>query len=377
MIAIPNHHFFQWVNQLEHSGYEVYWFDSTDGGTMVNKIEWIHQIKGWKLKYDFPFRYFIKIKFPRIYERIQKYNERKISAVFEKVINEIKPDIVHCFEMRLAGFPILEVMEQRPNLKFIYSSWGSDLFSYKELGLKKSQVLQFLSRVDYLITDCKRDYGIAIQNGFKNTFLGIYPGNGGLDIDEKFIQAIEKRDVIIIKGYEDGVGKALKVIEALELTSLELLKKLEIIIYSADSLVIKRVENSKFLSSLKVKIFQRGEFIANSDLLQLMGKSIIHIANSISDGMPNALLEAMGMGAFPIQSNPGKVSEEVITHGINGFLIENPFDSNEIAKWIKQALENKELKANAQKYNIDFVNKNYNRENLKQDIVLLYSDVLS
>jgi hypothetical protein len=28
--------------------------------------------------------------------------------------------------------------------------------------------------------------------------------------------------------------------------------------------------------------------------------------------MPNALLEAMGMGAFPIQSNPGKVSEEVI-----------------------------------------------------------------
>jgi hypothetical protein len=42
------------------------------------------------------------------------------------------------------------------------------------------------------------------------------------------------------------------------------------------------------------------------------GQSILHIGNSISDGMPNALLEAMGMGAFPIQSNPGKVSEEVI-----------------------------------------------------------------
>ena len=57
-----------------------------------------------------------------------------------------------------------------------------------------------------------------------------------------------------------------------------------------------------------------------------MGKSGIHIANSISDGMPNALLEAMGMGAFPIQSNPGKVSEEVITHGKNGFLIEDQND---------------------------------------------------
>jgi hypothetical protein len=40
-------------------------------------------------------------------------------------------------------------------------------------------------------------------------------------------------------------------------------------------------------------------------------QSVLHIGNSISDGMPNALLEAMGMGAFSIQSNPGKVSEEV------------------------------------------------------------------
>lgn len=377
MVAIPNHHFFQWVDQLKDSGYEVFWFDSTDGGNRVNRIDWVHQIKGWKLKYDYPFRHLVKSKFPRIYGRIQKHNERKITTVFEKVINELKPDIVHCFEMRLTGLPLLKIMEQKPNLKFIYSSWGSDLFYYKELGLQKKQVLEFLSRVDYLITDCKRDYEIAIQNGFKNTFLGVYPGNGGLAIDDKFIQVIEKRDVIIIKGYDDGVGKALKIIEAIELTPLELLRKSEIIIYSADSLIIKRVKNSDFFSSLKVKIYKRGEFILNSDLLQLMGRSIIHIANSISDGMPNALLEAMGMGAFPIQSNPGNVSEEVIAHGVNGFLISNPLDIHEIAGWIEKALLNNQLREEAQTYNVDFVSKNYNRENLKQDIVQLYKGILS
>jgi hypothetical protein len=60
MIAIPNHHFFQWVNQLKESGYEVYWFDSTDGGNKVDRIDWVYQIKGWKLKYNYPLRHFFK-----------------------------------------------------------------------------------------------------------------------------------------------------------------------------------------------------------------------------------------------------------------------------------------------------------------------------
>ena len=376
MVAIPNHHFFQWVNQLKDSGHEVYWFDITDGGKKVNKIDWVCQIKGWKLKFKYPLRYFIKKKFPEIYKVIQKYNERKIATVFEKVLSDIQPDIVHCFEMKLAGLPILEIMKLKPKLKFIYSSWGSDMFSYNELGIKKNQVIKFLSRVDYLLTDCKRDFEIAKQNSFNNTFLGSYIGNGGLTINEQYIETIINRNIILIKGYDDGVGKALKIIEAIELLPIKLFDNIEIIIYSSDLLVKERVENSSFFASLKVKIYTRGEFISNPDLLKLMGKSIIHIANSISDGMPNALLEAMGMGSFPIQSNPGKVSEEVISHGINGFLIENPLDIKEIANWIEKALENKKLRENAQKYNVDFVNKNYNRENLKQEIVKLYQDIL-
>ena len=377
MVAIPNHHFFQWVNQLKDSGYEVYWFDVTDGGDKVDRVDWVHQIKGWKLKFNYPFRYFIKNNWPRIYKGIQKHNERKIATAFTKVINKIQPDMVHCFEMRLAGLPILEIMEQdKPNLKFIYSSWGSDVYFFKELGVSVEQFERFLTRVDYLITDCKRDYEIVKQNGFKNVFFGVYPGNGGLTVEEKYIQATKERNVLIIKGYEDGVGKALKVIEAIELLPLKLVQKLEIIIYSADIAVKERIENSAFFASLKVKIYVRGEFMTNSNLLQLMGKSLLHIANSTSDGMPNVLLEAMGMGAFPIQSNPGKVSEEVITHGVNGFLISNPLDIHEIAGWIEKALLNKQLSEEAQTYNINLVSKNYNRDNLKQDIVQLYKDIL-
>jgi glycosyltransferase involved in cell wall biosynthesis len=109
--------------------------------------------------------------------------------------------------------------------------------------------------------------------------------------------------------------------------------------------------------------------------LQLMGSGVLHIANSISDGLPNVLIEAMGMGAFPIQSNPGKVSEEVIAHGMNGFLIENPMDSIEIAKWIEIALLNPALRASAQEFNVDFVAKSYNRSQLEKEIKELYESI--
>lgn len=375
MVAIPNHHFFQWVNQLKESGYEVYWFDITDGGPEVSRISWVKQIKSWKLRWNFPFRDTIKKQLPKLYTRINEYNERKVSVVFEQKLNEIQPDIVHCFEMRLSGFPILEIIEKRPNLKFIYSSWGSDIFYYKELGIQEKQFKRFLARVDYIITDCKRDYHIAKNNGYKHSLFSVIIGNGGLQIEQENIKNIEQRNVIMVKGYEDGVGKALQIIEALEQLPIALFEGFEIIIYSANNSVKQHVEASSFFSQLTFKLFTRGQFVANKELLKIMGKSIIHVANSLSDGLPTSSVEAMGMGAFPIQSNPGKVTEEVITHGVNGFLIENPNDVEVIANLIKIAIENQEMRVKAQEYNVNFVQQNYNREMLQKEIIDLYQSI--
>ncbi|QSW87490.1 glycosyltransferase family 4 protein [Flavobacterium endoglycinae] len=377
MTAIPNHHFFQWVNQLENSGHEVCWFDITDGGPKVERIKWVNQIKGWKLRFDYPFRHTIKNKFPSLYRFIQKYNERNVQEVFRKILNEFQPDIVHCFEMKLAGLPILPIIEQYPNIKLIYSSWGSDLYFYNQLGLTKDEVQQFLTRTDYLITDCRRDYEIALQNDFKNTFLGVFPGNGGITLEKEFIKNVNERENILIKGYDDEIGKAIKIIEALELVPVDVIKKFKIIVYSTDTVVKKRIEESEHFNSFEIKIIDRHGFISNAELLKLMGNSIIHIANSISDGMPNVLLEAMGMGAFPIQSNPGKVAEEVLENGINGYLINDPLDTTAIAKLIESAVSNTELRKTAQEYNTKFIADKYNRKKLKEEILQLYTDVLS
>lgn len=369
MVSIPNHHFFQWVDQLKDCGHDVIWFDASGGGSHVERINWVNQIKDWKLKWNFPKRHSLKQYFPLFYKGIQKWNERDITDVFENIIQEYQPDIVHSFEMHIAGLPILAVMQKHKDIPFIYSSWGSDMFYYSQLGIAKSQVSNFLDRVNYLITDCHRDYKIALENGYKNTFLGVYPGNGGIAIDTTKIKDTQQRKTIMIKGYDDGVGMALKVIQALELISISLIENYSIVVYSADASIIQHLKSATYFESLKVRVIKRGEFISNSKLLEIMGQSVLHIGNSISDGMPNALLEAMGMGAFPIQSNPGKVSEEVIKEGVNGLLINDPFDTQEIADGIELVILNLEMRAQAQVYNVDFIQNNYNRLALKKEII--------
>lgn len=372
LVAIPNHHFFQWVNQLRESGYDVYWFDSTDGGGFVENISWVKQLNGWKLKWNYPFRYRIKKHLPTIYSFLEKYTVNKVEIVFDEILNEIQPNIVHCFEMRLAGLPILSVM-QKNKIPFVYSSWGSDMFVYQNLGLTTDEVKIFLDRVGYLVTDCKRDFQIAKGLGFKNHFLGVYPGNGGIEIENPYIQAISNRTTISVKGYDDGVGKALVVLKAIETLPFD--ESVDFLIFSADEIVADYVKNSDYFKQRKVEIIYRKSFLENKLLLRKLGSCLLYIGNSISDGMPNSLLEAMGMGAFPIQSNPGNVTQEVIKNGVNGFLIENPNDVEAIAVLIRTAIENKEMRLKAQKSNVNFVQQNFNRKNLQKEIIDLYQTV--
>lgn len=377
LVSISNHHFFQWANQLEQAGHEVYWFDILDGGPNSDKLPWVTQIKGWKLRWDFPFRQTIKAKFPRCYKSIQKVNEREITAVFDRLINKVKPDLVHCFEMQLAGFPILSVLQKHNKIKFVYSSWGSDLYYFKEQGSSDRQVRTFLERVDYLITDCFRDYQIAVATGYRNIFLGVFPGNGGIDYPVKLVQSIKNRPLILIKGYESFGCKASTIIAALQLVPVVLFDTFEIVIYSADAVIIDQIKNARLFKTVKHRIIPRTTFLDNKEMLKMMGLASIHISNNISDGMPNTLLESMGMGAFPIQSNPGNVSAEVITHGVNGYLIDNPLDEIEIANWIEKAIMDTVLRLKAQDCNTKQIQEQYSRAALKDKVCELYLDIMA
>jgi glycosyltransferase involved in cell wall biosynthesis len=92
--------------------------------------------------------------------------------------------------------------------------------------------------------------------------------------------------------------------------------------------------------------------------------------------MPNTLLEAIVMGAFPIQSNPGNATSEIIEEGINGFLIQDAENSNEIQATIQKALADKSLIDKAFVFNSNLAIQKLDYESNKKKINALYDTVL-
>lgn len=371
---MPSIHFSRWIENLKETNYELYWFDILSRGK-INELDEIYQFTNWKKRKIKPIKgeYFLNKKLPELYDILQPYLEKTANEVLEKIILDIKPDIIHSFEMQSCSYPILKTMNKFKNIKWIYSCWGSDLYYYQNFKRHNSKIKNVLKRVDYLITDCKRDYEIAKDLGFENKFLGVIPGGAGFKLNEveSYRLPVLERKIILVKGYEHNFGRGLNVVKAMEQVAINNNLKYQVIVFGAHASVISYINDKK----LDFKVFSRHE-LSHNEVLRIMGKSLIYIGNSISDGLPNSLLEAIVMGAFPIQSNPGDVTSEIIEDNSNGLLIENANDIEQIKAIILKALQNQELISNAFDINLaiakdrlDYVVCNKRSINLYNEVV--------
>ena len=371
MLSIASPHFFNWASQLKDSGHDVYWLDILDSDSRNEQLDFAHQITGWRYRLKFPGRYYVKLRFPTINKIINVFNERSFADFFKYVIKNVQPDVVHSFTMHLGCLPILQVMLRFPNTKWIYSSWGSDLFFYKNDPQLKADIKKVLKRIDYMFSDCHRDFKTAKDLGFKGQSLGVFPGRGGFDFEKvgSYYTPLEERKLILIKGYQGKHGRCLTVIKALEKIYPDLLGY-EIVLFGVNK------EIRSFLEASFIK--QRGRYkllgnISHKEVMKLMGKATIYIGNSRSDGIPNTLLEAIVMGAYPIQSNPGNATSELIFHGYNGHLINDCEDSEEIKNHILEAIKNKNKLKKAVMFNLTTIKPQLERTMIERQVLTSYS----
>lgn len=335
LVAMPSVHFIRWIENLKDTKHELFWFDILDRKELKTSIK-ITKITGWKkrkIRY-IKGEYFLLKKKPRIYKIIQPFLETSITKAFDSIVNEIKPDIVHSFEMHNCTYPVLDIMKKKPNIRWIYSCWGSDLFFFQKFESKLRNIKSVLSRVNSMHADCYRDYALAKKIGFKGEFLDVIPGGGGYHLDEieLFKKKLNSRKIILVKGYEHNFGRAINVLRAIQLLNLS--SKYEIVVFGCHKKTIDYILDN----NLPFKFYERNQLL-HSELLELMGKSLIYIGNSISDGIPNTLLEAIILNVFPIQSSSGGATEEIINDGENGCIINNPEDVKDIYSKIKLALD--------------------------------------
>ncbi len=371
---MPSIHAVRWIENLSDTNHELYWFDVLGRGNLPTKIS-IKQIVNWN-KRKIPYikgEYFLRKKVPSLYFKMQPYLEVTANEKLFQIINEIKPDLIHSFEMQSCSYPILKTMNTFPALKWLYSCWGSDLFYYQNKSQHLHKIKAVLNRIDFLHTDCERDFIVAKELDFAGRHVGVIPGGGGFYLEKMthFIKPFSERKIILVKGYQHHVGRGLVLVKALHSMQSKIQEKgFEVVVFGAHQVTKDYIT----MNNLSYKVFSR-HGLAHQDLLQLMGKSLLYLGNSISDGMPNTLLEAITMGAFPIQSNPGNVTAEIVTHGKNGLLIENPNDQNKISNLIQEAIENNELLENAFELNLQIAKERLEYRINQQKILDLYQQI--
>ncbi|MFC2109198.1 glycosyltransferase [Bacteroidota bacterium] len=374
LVSIPSIHFIRWINQLDDPNIRLYFYN-------IRNIERTRELPSnceeITIKSNRPFRGegFIKKRSSIMYQMIDDCISVFYKSSFEKILNEIKPDAVHAFELNTSAYPILSVMNRHKKIPFVYSIWGSDIYFFQNLKTHKFKIPSVLKRVNYLFTDCNRDFILAKKYNFKGRFLGKYPGGGGYDIvSNKVSPYLDKKNRILIKGYEHQFGRSINVLKSL-LNIKEEIKHYEIVFFSAQDKLVKYYNSDERFKELNLKFLLKSKSVNNKTMLKLFDSSKIYIGNSISDGMPNTLLEALLMGVFPIQSNPGGATAEVITDGENGFLINDPNDVCAISNLIKKAVENEDLIKKAYQFNSEKFRKELEIEFIRNEVLNSYKGI--
>ncbi len=378
-------HTSRWICQLADRNWDLHLFPSIDSGVSHPGLKNVcihHSIYGRqnsKRKKNrfrgipvinnniaYVFRGFLKTSFPR-------YRIRQL----KRLIQKLQPDIIHSLEIQSAGYLTSNVLKicDSPSIPWIVSNWGSDIYLFGNLNQHVKKIQDVMENCDYYACECQRDVQLAKEFGFKGKILPVLPNSGGFDLN--FLNEIRqdcktsKRKKIILKGYQSWSGRALVGLRALE-RSADYLSEYEIVVYSASEEVRIAAELLQSKTGIPVRIIPL--FTPHTEILKCMGQARIYLGLSISDALSTSAVEAMAMGAFPIQSDTSCL-DELIENGNTGLLV-SPNDPDVVEEALQRALTDDMLVDNAAKKNSILVRQYFDQKYVKPKVIEMYETVL-
>lgn len=240
----------------------------------------------------------------------------------------LNPDVVYAMEMQHGGYLAYDALAQIDGKKppFVYNCWGNDLIHFGNQSKHGKRIRAVLSACDYLVADCDRDIALTQMYGFRGESLGVFPGPGAFDIVGMRGLCVpgptSKRMTVAVKGYEQPFGRALMALRAIDLGA-EQLRQFSFEVFSATPKVRKEAARIAREKHLSINVLP---YVPNEEIVALMGRSRFAVGVSASDGVPNAMLEAMIMGALPIQTNTAAL-DGWIENGVNGLSVDLSVDN--------------------------------------------------
>ncbi len=378
-------HVARWISQFSDQGWELYIFSSTNNLRIHPDFKNITIYKTF-FPYQRNIDKSVKIKgIPVIFNLFVKMGNKFLNVFFpdfhkkqlSRIILQLKPDIIHSMEFQAGGYLALEAKKQLPHdfPPWIATNWGSDIYHFIKDPLHAKKIKDILNNCDYYSCECNRDVNLAIKYGLKGKVLPVLPNAGGFDLAfadrHRQLGPSSARRLILLKGYHGWAGRGMTGINALSLCTREI-KDYTIAIFSASPEVEKAALEFSRDTQIPVYIIPPCPY---HEMLEFFGKSRIYIGLSLSDAISTSLLEAMVMGAFPIQSNTS-CADEWIVNGTSGFIVP-PEDPLVIADAIKKAIKNDDLIDNAVEINYNTARNRLESNKIKASVIKIYKDIFT
>ena len=377
-VAMPNSiHTARWIKQLSGQPYDIHFFPSTRAAPHPDlsnvKFHLAGIVSRCVARLGSAVLRHLKLE--------QKLRLKSVPVIFNRsfwltqVIRMIKPDIIHSLEFQHAGYLTL-IARKRLGDNFptwIVTNWGSDIFLYARLAAHVDKIKAILSTCDYYSCECHRDVKLAEDMGLKGEVLPVLPNTGGFDLAR--ITQLRKpgttssRRLIILKGYQGWVGRSLVALHAIERCE-EVLRGYRVAIYLAREEVALAAELVSQSTGIAIEMIPP---CSHDEMLSFFGQARIYIGLSISDAISTSLLEAMIMGAFPIQSCTS-CADEWIENGKTGLIVP-PEDPEIIAAAIRRAVTDDALVDSAAEENMRVATERLDRSIIQPQVIAMYEHV--
>ena len=227
------------------------------------------------------------------------------ASLLKTAIRGFQPSIVHSLELQNAGYLALRALSaaKPKGPKLLVTNWGSDIFWFQRFPKHKVTLQKLMKLADVYSAECERDVVLARNLGFTGQAMPVIPNAGGFseaDFAIPLLSPIERK-TIALKGYHGWVGRAKVSLEAVREMSKEL-QGYKIIVYSANRSVLKLAKQISKQTGLEIKAFGKGA-MSHKQVLEMFARSKIYVGLSESDGISTSMLEAMAMGAIPVQTS--------------------------------------------------------------------------
>jgi glycosyltransferase involved in cell wall biosynthesis len=278
----------------------------------------------------------------------------KAADQLRSFIGDLQPDIVHAMRIPYEGMLAALACSTStiPRCPLLVSIWGNDFTLHAPSTRQMTQLTRFtMNQADGLHTDCYRDQSLAQEWGFDPAKPAVVlPGGGGIQLDIFRLPTPTERtqataQVVInprgLRAYvrNDTFFKAVPLV----------LEKTPLVRFVCPTMA-GAPEAERWVNELGIRhavtlLPQQ----SRAEMANLFRQAQVVVSPSTHDGTPNTLLEALACGCFPVVGDIEPL-REWITQGKNGFLV-NPTDPQALADAMFNALQETELRAQAQKEN--------------------------